>query len=152
MKRLTFIYWACPLMLALSSLPPFFGPAWGLAVAGALAVGLWAVVWLRLYGTRKLRPEFSLLCVLPQMCGYVLGFLQRQSPEAALAFRSAFWQNLHLVLWMGLCWVGIYALLPDENGKKAWKDPVTLLMSGILLLYSFTLWGASAFSLFLPPQ
>lgn len=152
MKRLPFIYWACPLTLALDTLPRFFSPLWTLVTAGALAVALWAAVWVRLYTTKRLRPEFSLLCVLPQTLGYALHYLQQSAPEEAAAYATPFWQNLHMVLWLGLIWVGINTIKPDEAGKKAWRDPVTLFMSIILIFYAVTQWGATAFSLFLPAQ
>lgn len=152
MKRLTFIYWAAPLLLGLTALPPFFAPPWSLLAAAALACVLWGVLWLRLYGSKRLRPEFSLAGILAPLSAQGLHALQQMNAEAAEPFAATFWQNLHFVLWLGVCWVGITALLPDEPGKSAWKDPVTLFMSIILILYAVSRWAAESYSLFLPAQ
>ena len=152
MKRLNYICCSCPLLLALDVLPPFCGAAWGLLPAAAAALALWAVVWVRLYAGKRLRPEFSLLCVLPQMLYYALHYLQQSDPAAAAEFSGSVWQNLYFVAWLGFIWVGSCSLLPDEPGKKALKDATFLFTSILLSGYGLLHWGAYAFSLFLPAQ
>lgn len=152
MKRLNFIYLAAPLLLAYNAVPPFFSPVWRTVTAAGIGLGLWAVLWLRLYGSKRLRPEFSVLGILPNAYAYGLHLLQQTDAAAAAPFYAPFWQNLYFVMYLGFCRVGIAALLPDDRTVKGWKDPVTIFMSIVLILYTFTHWAASSFSLFLPPQ
>ena len=65
MTRLKFIYIVAPLTVALNALPGFLEGGWRVAAAVLLAVAVWAVVWIRVYSTGKLRPEFAILAVIP---------------------------------------------------------------------------------------
>lgn len=174
MKRLTYIYCAAPLALALNNVPQLCGAwQWQLVCAAALAVGLWAVVWLRLYANKRLRPEFSLLAVLPQAAFYGLRVLQQVSPEAAEAFTgsrdmgviggadgptsivlatspSPFWSNLYFFLWCGACVAGICALLaaPNEEQRPVKNDPLLIAMSILTIAFCLAAWAGTSPLLF----
>lgn len=150
MKRLPYIYFAAPLALALNNVPLLLSGAWQLVAAAALSVGLWATAWLRLYTNRRLRPEFSLLAVLPQMSFYGLRALQQSAPEAAAPFAAPFWANLYFFLWCGVCFVGLRALLtaPGEDAPPAKRDPLFLFMSLLTVAFCFAAWVGSAPTLF----
>lgn len=150
MKRLTYIYAAAPLALALNNVPQLLSGAWQLVAAAALAVGLWAVAWMRLFTNKRLRPEFSLLVILPQMAFYGLRALQQSAPESAAPFASPFWANLYFFLWCGACIVGICALLsaPGEEAPPAKRDPLFLFMSLITLAFCVAAWAGSSPLLF----
>lgn len=152
MKRLTYIYCSAPAALALNNVPQLLGSVAGqLMAASALVVGLWAVVWLRLYTNKRLRPEFSLLAVLPQSAFYGLRTLQRVSPEAAEPFTtSPFWGNLYFFLWVGAFIVAFRALLPapDEEAPSAKNDPLLILMSILTLAFCIAAWAGTSPLLF----
>lgn len=173
MKRLTYIYCAAPLALALNNVPQLCGAwQWQLVCAAALAVGLWAVVWLRLYTNKRLRPEFSLLAVLPQSAFYGLRILQQVSPEAAEAFTashdvgavggadgptslvlatsSPFWSNLYFFLWCGACVAGVCALLsaPNEEARPAKNAPLFLAMCILTVVFCLAAWAGTTQLLF----
>lgn len=171
MKRLTFIYCAAPLALALNNVPQLCGAwQWQLACAAALIVGLWAVVWLRLYTNKRLRPEFALLAVLPQSAFYGLRILQQVSPEAAEAFTtspagiiggadgptsivlatSPVWSNLYFFLWCGACVAGVCALFaaPNEEQRPAKNDPLLIAMSILTIAFCVSAWAGTTTLLF----
>lgn len=150
MKRLHYIYASAPLALALNNVPLLLSGACQLAAAAALALGLWAVVWMRLYTNGKLRPEFSLLAVLPQAAFYGLRTLQAQSPEAAAPFATPFWANLYFFLWCAAAFVGLRALYaaPSEEQLPATRDPLFLIMSILTVAFCFAAWAGTTASLF----
>lgn len=150
MKRLHYIYAAAPLALALNNVPLLLSGACQLAAAAALALGLWAVMWMRLYTNGKLRPEFSLLAVLPQAVFYGLRFLQQQSPEAAAPFATPFWANLYFFLWCAAAFVGLRALFaaPAEEQLPAKRDPLFLFMAILTVAFCFASWAGSTATLF----
>ncbi|MCQ2364035.1 MAG: hypothetical protein MJ051_00585 [Akkermansia sp.] len=150
MKRLHYIYASAPLALALNNVPLLLSGACQLAAAAALALGLWAVVWMRLYTNRKLRPEFSLLTVLPQSVFYGLRALQEQSPEAAAPFAAPFWSNLYFFLWCAAAFVALRALFasPSEEKLPAKRDPLFLFMAILTVAFCFASWAGSVTSLF----
>lgn len=152
MKRLTYIYLSAPLALALNNVPQLCGAwQWQLVCAAALAVGLWAVVWLRLYENKRLRPEFSMLAVLPQAAFYGLFNLKHFAPAAAEPLvTSPFWSNMYFFLWCGACVAGIRALLggPSEEKRPAKNDPLFLLMSILTIAFCIAAWAGTAPLLF----
>lgn len=154
MNRLTYIYLSAPLALALNNVPQLCPVGqWQLLSAAALAVGLWAVVWLRLYTNKRLRPEFSLLAVLPQAAFYGLYNLKQLSPEAAEPLvTSPFWSNMYFFLWCGACVAGIRALLaaPTEEARPAKNDPLFLLMSMLTFAFCIAAWAGTSPLLFTP--
>ena len=95
MKRLHFIYYAAPLTVALNTLPGMLGGIWRVVVTVVLALVLWGVVWVRLFTNKKLRPEFSILSILPPCCYYLMSVL---SPEFRNIFTSPGWQNFNFFL------------------------------------------------------
>lgn len=150
MKRLPFIYCAAPLALALNNVPLLLSGAAQWISAAALGIGLWAVMWMRLYTNGKLRPEFSLLAVLPQSAFFALRTLQIQAPEAAAAFASPFWTDLYFFLWCGTAATAWRALLaaPKEDAPPAKRDPLLIFMVILTLAFCFSAWVSTAPLLF----
>ena len=139
MKRLNFIYAAAPLTVALNTLPGMLGGVWQLVTAGVLAVMLWAVVWLRVYTNRKLRPEFAIMVIVPAL-GYHI--LQWAGPEYATTFYTPGWQNFNFFLWLASMFVTIRALLPtpqEYKGRLA-GDSVFIFMTIITVVYGLSCW------------
>lgn len=148
MKRLAYILWACPLATALQTVPMLCcHPLYRLLAAMALALGLWAVVWVRLYANRRLRPEFAVLAVLPQLWFYGLGY----AGDAAAALTTPFWQNLYFFAWCATAFVGVRALLlgPSDDKPGGRVDSVLVFMSIITAAFCLSSWldGASYLSL-----
>lgn len=146
MKRLTYIWWSCPLALALNTLPLLLHGVWALVLASLAALALWAVVWLRLYANHRLRPEFAVLAVLPQMVQHGFAFAGGLPQE----FDTLLWQNLYFVSWCAVAWVNIRALLlgPGEERAPGRHDAVLIFMSIITLCYCFSSWVQAAPRLF----
>lgn len=140
MNRLKFIYLAAPLTVALNAIPGFFDGAWRMAVAIVLALALWAVVWIRIYKTGKLRPEFAILTVIPPLSFYSL---LAAGKEFAATFSTPGWQNFNFFLWLGSIFVIIRALLPtpDEYKGKLAADSVFIFMSIITTVYGISCWA-----------
>lgn len=142
MKRLNFIYAAAPLTVALNALPGMLDGMWRAVTAGILAVALWAVVWLRVYTTKKLRPEFAILVVVPAMVYHLLG---AAGPEYAATFHTPGWQNLNFFLWLASIGVTIRALLPtpqEYKGRRA-SDSVFIFMTIITVVYGLSCWAST---------
>ena len=136
MDRRTYIYWATPLFVLLSCGPmleSLLGPLGALIVAGVLIVIAWGVVWLRLYKSQRLRPECAVLTILP----HSLYFIDCQASTHLFAHSPA-WQNLYALTWLGFAGVGIASMRPGmgEVGRPWRQDPVFLLMSALILLYT----------------
>lgn len=146
MKRLTYIWWSCPLALALNTLPLLLPGMWSLVLASLAALALWAVVWLRLYANRRLRPEFAVLAVLPQMVQHGFAFAGGLPPE----LNTLLWQNLFFASWCAVAWVNIRALLlgPGEERAAGRHDAVLIFMSIITLCFCFSSWVNAAPRLF----
>ena len=139
MKRLSFIYAAAPLTVALNTLPGMLDGAWRVILAGFLAIALWAVVWVRVYTNKKLRPEFAILIILPALCHHILGAC---NPEFAATFQTPGWQNFNFFLWLASIIVMIRALLPtprEHKGRLA-SDSVFIFMSIISVTYGLSCW------------
>ena len=118
MKRLHFIYAAAPLTVALNAVPGMLGGIWRMVVAGILAVLLWAVVWLRVYTNKRLRPEFAVLAIIPALAYHILA---AAGPQYAATFSTPGWQNFNFFLWLA----GILSLYARcsrlrRNSRDAW--------------------------------
>ena len=128
MKRLSFIYAAAPLTVALNTLPGMLDGAWRVILAGILAIARWAVVWVRVYTNTNLRPEFAILGAC--------------NPEFAATFQTPGWQNFNFFLWLASIIVRIRALLPtprEHKGRLA-SDSVFIFMSIISVTYGLSCW------------
>lgn len=142
MKRLKFIYLAAPLTVALNAIPCMLGDVWRLVTAIALALALWAVMWVRLYHTGKLRPEYAVLAIVPALCFHVL---QSIGPEYAATFTTPGWQNFNFFLWLAAIFVTIRAMLPakDEYSGRLAADSVFIFMSIITVVYGISCWATT---------
>ena len=142
MKRLSYIYCAAPLMVALNTLPGMLDGTWRIAAALVLAVGLWSVTWLRVYANKKLRPEFAILVMLPGLCYHAI---QAAGSEYIQAFSSPGFQNLNFFLWVAATIVTLRALLPtlqEYSGPRS-RDSVFIFMTIITIVYNFSSWAAT---------
>lgn len=142
MRRLSFIYSAAPLTVALSTLPNFVDGMWRIALAGVIAIALWAVTWARVYSNKKLRPEFAILVIIPAMCHHLM---QAYGPEYTAAINTPAWQNFNFILWIAAIVVTIRALLPtsaEYKGRLA-ADSVLIFMSLITVAYNLSCWMTS---------
>ena len=142
MKRLNFIYTAAPLTVALNALPGMLDGVWRMLAAGVLALALWAVVWLRVYTTKKLRPEFAIMAVVPALSYHLLG---AAGPEYAASFQTPGWQNFNFFLWIASIAVTIRALLPtpqEYKGRLA-TDSVFIFMTIITVVYGLSCWATT---------
>lgn len=142
MTRLKFIYVAAPLTVALNALPGFLEGAWRMAAALVLALALWAVVWMRVYYTGKLRPEYAVLAVVPALCYHVL---QSVGDDYAAIFNTPGWQNFNFILWIAAIVVTIRAMLPaaqEFKGRLA-TDSVFIFMSIISSVYGISCWATT---------
>ncbi len=139
MKRLTYIYLAAPLTVALNAVPCMVDGMWRVLVASALGLVLWAVIWLRVYHTRKLRPEYAVLAIIPALCNHVL---HGAGPEYIQTFSSPGWQNFNFFLWVAAALVMIRSLLPtkQEYSGPISGDAVLIFMSLITIAYTFNCW------------
>lgn len=140
MKRLTYIYWAAPLTLALNSVPGLLGRgSYALLAAGILAVALWGVVWMRLYTNRKLRPEFAVLSILPSGIAYAMAAMGSETQEL---IQSPTWQNLYFILWLSTIFVYLRTLIPGpkEEQRPLRNDPVLLFIGILSTLYLLSCW------------
>lgn len=142
MKRLSFIYWAAPLTVALNALPGMLDGVWRIVLASVLALALWTVLWFRIYTNKKLKPEFAIMGMLPALCFHIL---QAAGPEYAATFNSPGWQNFNFMLWAAAAFVFIRALLPtlSEYKGRLIYDAVFVFMSIITIAYNFSCWATS---------
>lgn len=146
-KRLTYIFSALPVLVLLNNLPSFFGGIWQLVVAGVLALALWLMVWMRLYATRRLRPEFAVLLVLPQVIAYIMMY----AGKAAVApLHSPMAQNLYFLLWMGAIFTAIKSVAagPWETVPKGRHDTLYIVMCILIIAWALLSWSSFASSLF----
>ena len=142
MKRLNFIYWAAPLTVALNTLPGMLEGVWRVAAASVLAIALWAVVWIRVYSTRKLRPEFAIMVIIPALSFHLLA---AAGPEYTASFNTPGWQNFNCFLWIASIWVCIRALLPtkEEYKGRLATDSVFIFMTIMCVVYGISCWATS---------
>ncbi len=150
-KRLTYIYWAVPLFTLLgcgSTLVSLLPLMAGVAVGALLALLTWGVVWMRLYANQRLRPEFSILAVLPHLCFF--GLVAAGETGAEGAFASSAWQNTYFLLFLASMAVQLFSLRPGpgEPRKKASQDSVFVLLGILVLVYGFFTWMSFAPILF----
>ncbi len=142
MKRLHFIYAAAPLTVALNAVPGMLGGIWRMVVAGILAVLLWAVVWLRVYTNKRLRPEFAVLAIIPALAYHILA---AAGPQYAATFSTPGWQNFNFFLWLAGIFVTIRALLPtpQEFKGRLVTDSVYIFMTIITVVYGLSCWATT---------
>lgn len=142
MKRLSFIYWAAPLTVALNALPGMLDGTWRIIAASVLALALWTVLWFRIYTNKKLKPEFAIMGIVPALCYHIL---RGAGPEYASTFNSPGWQNFNFMLWVAAAFVIIRALLPttEEYKGRLAKDAVFVFMCVITIAYHLNCWATT---------
>lgn len=146
--RFTYICSILPAIFLLNNIPRCLQGIWQLVVACILAIVVWALVWLRLYSLKKLRPEFSALIVLPQLIAYTCLWCGLSIPQETA---SPIWQNLYTLLWIGVAYVGICSMRPGSWEKPQDKrDSVYIMMWILTVVYSFYCCGE--FFLIIFPQ
>lgn len=149
MKRQTYIYWFLPLFVFLScgnTLAGLMGSGWALAVASPVIILAWAVVWLRLYYSRLLRPEAAVLAVLPHSIYFMARFMGTDF------FTHAAGQNLYALAWLAFVFVAIASmrLSPADVQKRVkWsRDAVFILMCLVTVAYAMGAMASYASILF----
>ncbi|MBR1983035.1 MAG: hypothetical protein IKA23_09845 [Akkermansia sp.] len=143
MKRLNFIYCISPLTVALNTIPGMLSDSvLRMIVTAVLALTVWGLIWVRLYGTGKLRPEFAVLSVVPALSYQLI--LTAGGPYMAV-FNTLGWQNFNFLLWLGSIFVYIRAFLPskDEYRGRLAGDAVFIFMTTVTIIYSLSCWAAT---------
>ena len=137
MSRLKYIYLSVPLLVLLSCGPllsGLLGTGWTLAaVITPLILLTWGIVWMRLYGTGKARPEFAILSILP----FAVYYLEKAGISSILAEPA--WQNLYAIMWVAFAAIYIISLRPGHKEDKALpaaKDQVFIMMSIVTVIFS----------------
>ena len=145
MNRLKYIYLITPLLVLLScgrmltDILGCGGLLW-LIIAPVLLI-TWGVVWMRLYGMPRMRPEFAILSILPQS----IYFICRCSDSTVL--HTTVWQNIYTLLWIGFAIVMILSMKPGhptDPKHPVSKDRIFIFMALLALIYAFTTMGAYA--------
>lgn len=139
MTRKTYIYWAIPSFTALSCLPSLFAgilPNLVATIIAAIMILLcWAIIWLRFFQSKALRPEFAILSILPMLI-YVL---TRVAPAGSFEyFISPTWQNAYFFLWLTSGIVVYYSFEPSLIEREALngsRDPVRRIMTVVTGVY-----------------
>ncbi len=143
MTRRIYIYWAIPLFTLLgcgASFVHLLGATGALVLGLLLALPAWGLVWGRLYATGRLRPEFAILSVLPQLLFFLLMFTGQTGAEGPYA--APMWQNIYFVLTLAAVAVQIMSLRPgpqDEQRRPA-QDPPFIFLSILALANGFISW------------
>ncbi len=151
MKRQTYIYWAVPLFTLLgcgASFEALFG-ATGALVAGSLITLLtWGVVWMRLYTGNRIRPEFAVLSILPQLLFFVL--VAMGETGASGAFAAPAWQNLYFLLFVASMVMQVLSLRPGhgDEARKTTDDPAFIILTVLIIVNAFFSWAQYASRLF----
>ncbi len=151
MTRRRYIYCAIPLFTLLgcgTSLVHLLGATAALIVGVALALPAWGLVWARLYDSRRLRPEFAVLSVLPQLIFFLLVFAGHTAQNNA--FSAPLWQNLYFLLTLAAMAVQMVSLRPgsqDEQLRSA-QDPPFIFLSLLIVANGFISWVQYASAIF----
>lgn len=150
MQRTAYIYRMVPLMVLLSCgrlMEGLLGNVGALVAGMIVVIATWAIVWLRLYGMRRLRPEFAVLTILPQAIYFIL----KACDSAVIApYMTPTWQNLYFVTWLAAMGTIIFSLRPGyhDNRRSVSRDPLFIMMTIITIAYGVTTWANYAADLF----
>lgn len=138
MNRRTYIYLAVPLFVLLSCGQMFIntlGITWASLLAYVFIIAAWGVVWMRLYSTKLLRPEFAMLTILP----HSIYFISKQV-DTHIFEQEPMWQNLYMLTWIAFAWVSIRSIrstgIDTPRLQPMRKDPIFLLLVPLILLYT----------------
>ncbi len=151
MTRRTYIYCAIPLFTLLgcgASLVHMLGGTAALIIGALLAVPAWGLVWVRLYTTARLRPEFAILSILPQLIFFLLVYSGHTGAESS--FAAPLWQNIYFLCVLASMGVQIVSLRPgpQEEQRRAMQDPPFVFLSILILVNGFISWAQYASILF----
>lgn len=146
--RFKYICSILPGIFLLNNLPLLLGDVWQLVAASLLALAVWVLVWLRLFQTRRLRPEFAVLVIAPQLISYIALYA---GAEAIAPFSGNAWLNCYALLWIGSAFVAIRSFRPGawETVRGKHRDSVFIMMAILTVFYSFYSCGAFYKYLFL---
>lgn len=141
---------AVMLLNAGPTISSFFGASAALIIGAVLALALWMLVWMRLYGMGSrsaLRPEFAILAVVPQMVFYGLNVMD---PAYAEPYLGAPYQTFYLLLWLAGLWVCLVSLTPspNEEPQPLGRDAVRLVVSAFLIFSTLSGWSYCTAMLF----
>lgn len=150
MQRTTYIYRLVPLMVVLSCgrlIEGLLGSLGALVVGIAVAVATWALVWLRLFGMRRLRPEFAVLAILPQSLYFIAKSIDA---ETLKPFLAPAWQNMYFITWLVAMGTIIFSLRPGyhDTRRPVAHDPLFIMMAIITIAYGVTTWANYAADIF----
>lgn len=151
MSRRAYIYALLPTLMLLNSgasLSGMMGSTAALILGAVLGLVCWMLVWRRLYASHsKLRPEFSILAILPQEIFYTLNVA---GADATAPFADGIWPGVNLLLWCASVWIILCSLTPkwDGSAKSGWRDPISLIAGAFVVLSSFMGWTSGAVHLF----
>jgi len=152
MKRKTYIYWAIPSFTALSCVSSLFAgilptlPA--LIVAVLLIILCWSLIWLRFYQSKALRPEFSILAIVPMLIYVLTRIVPAESYEY---FLHPTWQNAYFFLWVTSGIVISYSFAPsiaEREELEGKRDPVRMILLTVTCAYIVTSWFATNNAIF----
>ncbi len=151
MTRRTYIYWAVPLFTLLGCGATFvhqLGSSVALMLGMLLALPAWGLVWARLYNSGRLRPEFAILSVLPQLIFFLLCFSGQTG--ASGAFAAPMWQNLYFVLTLAAMAVQVVSLLPgpQDEQRRPTQDPPFIFLTVLIIANGFISWVQYASNIF----
>ncbi len=151
MTRRTYIYCAIPLFTLLgcgASYVHMLGSTAALILGAALALPTWGLVWARLYATGRLRPEFAILSILPQLIFFLLVFAGQTAQTSD--FVAPMWQNIYFILTLAAMAIQMVSLRPgpkDEQRRPA-QDPTFIFLSILIIANGFFSWVQYASILF----
>ncbi len=143
MTRRNYILWAIPLFTLLSCGATFvnmMGSTAALILGLLLALPAWGLVWARLYASGRLRPEFALLAVLPQIFFFLLMFSEQARTDGTLT--APLWQNIYFLLTLAAIAVQIVSLRPgpqDEQRRPA-QDPPFIFLTILIIANGILSW------------
>ncbi len=144
MQRRNYIYCAIPLFTLLAcgaSFEHMFGALMSLIIGMVLAALAWGLVWSRLYASGRLRPEFAVLSVLPQLIFFALMYSGQTGAEGA--FAAPLWQNLYFLLTLAAMAVQMVSLrpTPQEEQRRPSQDPPFIFLSILIFVNGLVSWA-----------
>ena len=151
MTRRSYIYCAVPLFTLLGCGATFvqlMGATATLIIGTLLALIAWGLLWVRLYDNGKMRPEFSLLGVLPALTFFVLAFTGNVGEGGA--FAAPAWQNIYFLFMLASIAVQIASLCPGskDEPRRPTQDPPFIFLSVLIIANAFMSWVHEAAYLF----
>lgn len=118
-----------------------------LIINALLIVITWGCVWMRLFTSANLRPEFSILTILPT----ALYLYFRTVGEPLLVYYT---DLFHLLAWAAAAFILLASIRPTKQEKAALEGPDYMgkMLSILSIVYAIASWASSAYYLFQPNQ